>query len=423
MASEEASIRRTFVMSLALPYGHQSCYPPVMITAPSPRSSFCYSTTRCSFVCAVVLVLLRCIVCVESGDEKGKAPEPSRDTWVISGQSNACGRGMMPGPSPDPHLRAFDHKTGDWVVASDPLPGLATSGVGPWVFSANEVVQGKEIAVDMSLIGIGGHVIGFWNEKEWLGKGLVKLIERSAKGAGVFLFYQGESDAGHTTEFYFNALVDLARRVRAAAENPKMWVVIVQVAACGNADLTTVREGQRLFVKQDDRAVLVPALGRSMGDNCHLDKVGHESLGKEIGKALLKRRYGATDSEIDWPGPVMDRAVLRSGEDGNEIVVHFAEVQELQNAEDADFVVITGEKDEKKLLCTVLETGKTILRLAVAEPVLLPAKLVYGGRAFPGSALRDKAGNRAPAVVMDLEPATSKTQNPKDEPSAAPNGA
>ena len=117
---------------------------------------------------AAVPVALGCIAFVASGDEKGNAEAPSRDIWVISGQSNACGRGKLPGPSPETRIRAFDHKTGDWVTAKDPLPGLATSGVGPWVFAANEVIREKKIAVDMSLIGIGGHVIGFWNEKEWL---------------------------------------------------------------------------------------------------------------------------------------------------------------------------------------------------------------------------------------------------------------
>ncbi|MCX6930495.1 MAG: hypothetical protein NT154_45915, partial [Verrucomicrobia bacterium] len=57
--------------------------------------------------------------------------------------------------------------------------------------------------------------------------------------------------------------------------------------------------------------------------------------------------------------------------------------------------------------------------LTFDQRVTLPAQLVYGGQAFPGSALQDEAGNHAPAVLLELRSGSF----PRDEPTSAPSGA
>jgi len=344
--------------------------------------------------------------------QKAEADDFNHDIWILSGQSNASGAGKLPGPDPDARVRVFNAKTSKWETAQDPLPGMMGGKVGPWVFAAQEVVQHKEMRLDLNALGIGGHVIGFWAEDQWLGKGLVKRIQQAGGGGGVFLWYQGESNAGAPVDDYLSALQDLVKRFRGHAKNPKMTVVIVQLSSCGSHDMVSVREAQRQFVMQDSNALLVPALGRPMQDSCHLSKEGHASLGMEIARALLRRRYGATD--VNWPGPVMDNAVL--GSEGRTIVAHFAEVETLKKAAATDFEVRRGKE---RIACASLQAGKTVLTLTFEQPVTLPAQLVYGGKAFPRSALQDESGNRAPAVVQELR----KGPFPEDKLSDAKNGA
>jgi hypothetical protein len=43
-----------------------------------------------------------------------QATDVTQDIWILSGQSNASGAGELPGPDPDPRVRAFNSKTGNW---------------------------------------------------------------------------------------------------------------------------------------------------------------------------------------------------------------------------------------------------------------------------------------------------------------------
>jgi hypothetical protein len=359
-----------------------------------------------------VLGTLLLFASVSRGVCQAEPPAEKREIWVISGQSNACGSGDLPGPAANARLRAFDFDKKTWVAATDPLPGLIGGRVGPWIYAANLVAEKTGSAIDLTALGIGGHVIGFWAPKEWLGKGLAERIDASARGGDVFLFYQGESDSGQTPEYYRQALQDLVSRVRRQTGNPTMTAVIIQIAACDGANAEGVREGQRQFVAADANAVLVPALGRSMRDGCHLNRDGYASLGQEIGRALLRHRHKSTDG--GWPGPVMDKVAL--DQDGRAITAHFAEVSQLRGADAADFVVVSGER---RTPCRLVETGRTLVKLAVDEPIALPARLVYGGRPFPASSLVDESGNRAPAVTAKIEQGNA----PADQDSTAPNGA
>ena len=211
----------------------------------------------------------------------------------------------------------------------------------------------------------------------------------------MFLWYQGESDAGRSTEDYQARLKDLVSRVRKHANNTKMTAVIIQLASCGTANLASIREAQRQFVINDPKAILVPALGRSMRDSCHLDTPGYQTLGREVALALLKNHYGKTQSS--WPGPVMDQAVL--SEEGALVYAHFGEAQELLGLDLEDFKVFTAQGT---IPCTRIESRGALAILTLQKPVILPAQLAYGARPYPASSLQDEDGNRAPAVMLKV---------------------
>jgi len=337
------------------------------------------------------------------------------ETWVISGQSNACGRAAAPGAEGHEKVFAFDAASKKWVQAAEPLN--LGGAVGPWLKAAAHI--GKA-GIPLRLTGYasGGQPIKHWDEKQSGATGLFAALQRDGINADVFLWYQGESDGkeGMDAETYKAKLKDLVERVRTAAKNPQMIAVIVQLGLWKNAagDFMPIREAERQFVLEDKNAILVPALGRAMGDYVHLSKDGYFELGDEIARALLKTRYKREKESGAWPGPVLDSAVL--GADGKSIVAHFAEVSKLGGALAEDFGVLEGGVLVK---VTKVDAQKTRVALTLERAIKLPAKLVYGIGQAPAATLVDEAGNRAPAVQLEVVSGAL----PDDKETQAPNGA
>ena len=347
--------------------------------------------------------------------------------WILSGQSNACGRGALPGPKGIDAVRMFavdegrhDPGPGHWETAQDPLPGMETWGVSAWVTAAQAVArEGHEI--DMLGYALGAQQISYWDPGN---EGEMKLFDRirkHGKGAGVFLWYQGESDTGSPEDAaaYQDRLANLVARVRKTAENPHMTVVIIQLCAMtrpgqakGLRYFMAVREAQRQFVLADDNALLVTALGRLQKEDGHLATPGYMELGEELARALLRNRFKQRD--INWPGPVLDAAVLVPG--SRKITAHFAEVKKLSQVTESDFVVVDAEGSA---VCSAAKAGATTLELTFDRQITLPARFFYPYADSPEATLVDEAGNRAPAVQINITTGSP----PADEFTNAPNGA
>ncbi len=332
------------------------------------------------------------------------AEQARPEVWIISGQSNACGRAELPGADPDPKVQMYEKRA--WVEAKEPLPLGGT--VGPWLACATEVAK-EGIPIRLCGFASGGQPIKYWDEEAAGWKALSANIKMCGEGASVFLWYQGESDGVDKTDAktYEAKLKDLVSRVRTLAKNPKMLLVVVQVARGG--EFTIIREAQREFVAADGNAILVPALGRA-GD-LHLTRDGYFELGREIARALLKTRYQKAN---DWPGPVLDRAVF--GPDAKTVLLHFAEVKKLAGltAEDLSAVDATGPAK-----CVKVEAQNTRAALTFDRELKPPAKIQYAGGANPKASLVDEAGNRAPAVLLEITPGSP----PDDKETKAPNGS
>jgi hypothetical protein len=121
-----------------------------------------------------------------------------------------------------------------------------------------------------------------------------------------------------------------------------------------------------------------------------------------------------------WPGPVLDAASLAA--DGRTVTAHFAEVKKLAGLTAADFCIVGADGPAatiEAVAVTADPLGDTRIKLTFAEPVKLPAALVYGAGDAPPAALTDEAGNRAPAVQVQI----TSGRMPDDDVTAAPNGA
>jgi len=373
-----------------------------------------------------VLILVSLVVNFGCMSNFGRTGNRS-DLWILSGQSNACGRGLLPGPKPIDEVRMFapderrhDPGPGQWVTAEDPLPGMETRGVSAWVTAAHAVAR-KGYKIDMLGYALGAQPISHWAAGSEGERKLFSRIKKHGKGAGVFLWYQGESDTGspENAAAYQDRLTNLVARVRKAAENPHMTVVIIQLCAMTRpgqakkpAYFMQVREAQRQFVLADGNALLVTALGRLQQEDGHLATAGYMELGEELARALLRHRFNHRD--INWPGPVLEAAVL--GPDPRKIAAHFAEVKQLAGVTESDFVVIDAEGST---VCIAARAGATTLDLTFERQITLPATLFYAYGDSPQATLVDEVGNRAPAVQIDVAAGSL----PPDEFTDAPNGA
>jgi len=375
---------------------------------------------KCDFFSIAVVSLL--FVVLNFGCTSNRS-----DLWILSGQSNACGRGLLPGPNGIGKVRMFavdegrhDPGPGQWETAEDPLPGMETWGVSAWVTAAQAVAE-KGHKIDMLGYAHGAQAIGHWASGSEGERKLFSRIKKHGKGAGVFLWYQGESDTGSPEDAaaYQDRLTNLVARVRKAAENPHMTVVIIQLCAMTRpgqakrpAYFMAVREAQRQFVLADGNALLVTALGRLQKKDGHLATPGYMELGEELARALLRHRFNQRD--INWPGPVLDAAVLGPG--SRKITAHFAEVKKLAGVTESDFVVVDAEGST---VCIAAKAGATTLELIFERQITLPARFFYAYADSPEATLVDEAGNRAPAVQIDVTGGSP----PADEFTNAPNGA
>jgi hypothetical protein len=133
----------------------------------------------------------------------GAAPvlaDADRDLWILSGQSNACGRGRPPGLPINSAVEAFNPDNGKWIPALDPLPGMGTKGVGPWHAAAVEFATLTKRKVRLAGSARGGSGIELWNPTDgpvW--KSLSGVLDRVGKDAGVFLWYHGDIRRGDPT--------------------------------------------------------------------------------------------------------------------------------------------------------------------------------------------------------------------------------
>ncbi len=341
--------------------------------------------------------------------------EEQTNLWILSGQSNACGRAKLPGPKADLRAQHFNPVTMEFAPAQDPLPGMGTTGVGPWVAAAQHVAKA---GVEVKTVGFasGGKPISYWHPGQPGHKGLMPRITKAGQLAGVFLWYQGEANTGKPNEVatYKAELKKLVAAVRKQANNPGVTAVIVQLGAFtrGERDFMGLREAQRQFVYEDGNALLVPALGRPLKDAVHLNNAGYQELGRDIGRALLRVKYKQPD--VNWPGPVMEQAVLAAN--AKTIVAHFAEVTNVGGVLAKDFAAIDSEGTA---ICTKAEAGSTNITLTFDCKITPPAKLIYAHGNNPKASLVDEAGNRAPAVQLNLTTGSA----PTDKPTTAPNGA
>lgn len=264
---------------------------------------------------------------------------PDTDLWVLGGQSNMQGSGMITRTyAPDPKVMMLD-LSNVWMPAVPPVHRVYTAaapvykqtimrknptlneetwakietearkkpsgGVGLEHFFASAIAAATGHPVGLIPCALGSTSMADWDpaglaqgEQSLYGNMIWRIRMAGGKIKG-FLWYQGESDAapGLVEKFpaAFLNLVDSIRRDTGIADLPVIYVQISRVYMenqAGAPQWEQIRELQRKLVAQRRNLWVVPAIDLPFDDLIHVGEAGHERLGRRVAEVALTHVYG-----------------------------------------------------------------------------------------------------------------------------------
>lgn len=242
------------------------------------------------------MILSRLILLLVSLSAVAFAQSEPRDIFLLIGQSNMAGRGVVEDQDAVPHPRIFK-QTADrkWVPAIDPLhfdkPEI--TGVGLGSSFARAVANAESNAV-IGLIpaAFGGSSLDEWGPKT---RHYTNAIERTrlalSKGGRLraILWHQGESDrAPERMATYPRRFADLVARLRADLNAPAVPVIVGELFA-GHPANGPMNAMLNALAKTVPRCATVSAKDLTdMGnDQTHFDSPSLRELGRRYAEAFF----------------------------------------------------------------------------------------------------------------------------------------
>ena len=236
------------------------------------------------------------------------------DIYLLLGQSNMKGRGIMPEePKRDPRLLMMHLKDDRWYLARHPLhltgdaltfQGHDNAGVGPGlVFAETLAARDPALAVALVPCAVGGSSIRLWQKgaklyDEALRRARLALESTaSVKGRlrGV-LWLQGEADAKpEARAAHAGRLRSLIESLRADLADPTLPFIACTIGEMGAEDTLADKKAMNDILldlpRQIPRTACVDArdLKTHIGDRVHFDTAAQEEIG---------RRYAALMSGL-----------------------------------------------------------------------------------------------------------------------------
>ena len=235
------------------------------------------------------------------------------DLYLLMGQSNMKGRGVMPEePSRNPRIRMMHLKDDAWYVARHPLhligdaqtfAGHDNAGVGPGLAFAEAMIDGDaRLAVGLIPCAVGGSSIRLWQRGAKLYDNALRRAQLALKTAGGakvrlagVLWLQGEADANANDRVgYEEKLLKLVDDLRADLNAPELPFI-----ACTIGEMSP--EASRLADQKAMNAILLSLpqkrahtacvdardLVTHIGDHVHFDTSAQEEMGRRFAKMML----------------------------------------------------------------------------------------------------------------------------------------
>jgi hypothetical protein len=268
-----------------------------------------------------------------SGDELGKAAEPTKDTFhlfLLVGQSNMAGRGKVEEADRQTHPRVLTFtKENQWAPARDPLhfdkPAMVGVGLGR-TFGVRIADANPAITVGLIPCAVGGTPIATWEpgayhastgSHPWddaIRRAHLALKDGTLRG---ILWHQGESDAQpELAEVYERKLLRLIARFRAELNAEGVPFIVGQMGQFDerpwNEAKHLVDAAHRQLPEESPATAFVSSDGLAhKGDQVHFDSPSYREFGRRYAQAYLRlmdsRKLDSTDGpKLDAPPPASE---------------------------------------------------------------------------------------------------------------------
>lgn len=235
------------------------------------------------------------------------ADEPPLHLYLLAGQSNMAGRGVVEAVDSTPVRNVFALNAAmEWVLAKNPLhfdkPDIV--GVSPG-FAFGTAMAEANAGVRIGLIpgAVGGSPIRSWlptavheqtNTRPWddaLSRTFRVLAQQGGELKGI-IWHQGESDSKEEfAPLYEDALVDLVERFRHEFQDPNLPFVAAPLAeyyVAGNPIAADINAAIAKLPGRLSHTAVVRVDGMNpKSDNVHLDSESARELGKRYAAAML----------------------------------------------------------------------------------------------------------------------------------------
>ena len=251
-----------------------------------------------SFVFLVFLFLAACSVAQQS---KKAGPDPGFHLYLLVGQSNMAGRGLVDAASKEVHPRLMMlDQSNQWVPATDPLhfDKPAVAGVGPGLAFGLEMAGRSPKSVRIGLIpcAVGGSPIDAWQPGGYdkatdthpYEEALTRA--RAAQQSGVIkgiIWHQGESDSSpEKAAAYLPKLIALVANLRRDLGDDRLPFVAGELGYYKEA-YQRINAQLPLLPRQAAHTAVVSARGLShKGDVTHFDAASARELGRRYAAAM-----------------------------------------------------------------------------------------------------------------------------------------
>ncbi len=241
----------------------------------------------------------------EAAVSKAMPPKEKLHLYLLIGQSNMAGRGLIEGAEPVSKLRLLKFSPQNaWAPGVDPLhyDKPAMTGVGLGTSFAREMADADpEITVGLIPCAVGGTPLSRWEKGGDLYETAVKRTKLAMEDGTLkgILWHQGESDSGSeaTAESYAARLAGMVRDLRTdlgAGEVPFV------AGKLGEFRALTTKEGKPSFWPMvNDQIASLPGLVPNTavadssglvhkGDGVHFDSASLREFGSRYAKAMME---------------------------------------------------------------------------------------------------------------------------------------
>jgi hypothetical protein len=246
-------------------------------------------------------------------------PKEKLKIYLLMGQSNMAGRGIVGEEDKTPHPRVFVfNRSNEWEVATEPVnrgEPKKNPGVGPgFAFGKTMAEANPEITIGLVPCALGGTPLSRWMRGADLYSNAVARAEAASEFgtlAGI-LWHQGEADAGAKTnaDTYSERLTEMIGNIRTDLKSPRLPFVVGQIG-----EFTYDRPGNPMpFARQVNAALAelprrVAFTGCAMskgladkGDRLHFSSEAQRELGKRYAREIFKiesrARKAASDRKL-----------------------------------------------------------------------------------------------------------------------------